>query len=1246
MSELKLGDLIDGRFELESFIGQGGMGEVWRAKQVLLGRLVALKVLRSEYSALPHLRRRFAREARAAASLSHEHIASIFDFGTDHMGRMFIAMEYIEGEQLARLVASGLSVFEIVRLARQLLAALSHAHARGVVHRDLKPENILIARDPQFHVGSAKLVDFGIATIASEGIDVRDTDHDQVVGTPLYMSPEQASGSRVLGPRTDLYNLGFVLYELIAGKHPFENSSPMKVMASHVHDPVPPLVARSGLVIPDDLERVILGALEKRPADRWATAAKMNAALEPIWLLVSKDEVYQQRPVVSSLEETFSEVEIERMGIVPHRARQTAVTVDVRPQIGEATQHSAPAPSARAAFMRNMPFVGRHQERDRLLEVATQVKTAQKPKIVFIDGETGVGKTRLLMWLKEHLEEHGEYRGHIGVFTPSDQHGMQGVKELFESLFRSRGLQRDALRIHLEEKLARYGLEGTSGETARILTEFLRPQATHILDLDEALSSRQNTRGLLFATLLRVLELSTSTHPRLLILDDMQWASDGVVALLHYLAVEFQYRQIPVMIVCLQRHEDATNTTPRAEALVQLGRYVGETVEHVPLEPMPDSDAVRLLNALLPCSEALEEIVTERAAGNPLHLLALMRYLAEESLLSFESGRWEPLDIEQVRAAVPPNLADVFRVRIRQVEERHATGGRLMKLLTRCAILGKRFSYEVVYELTVLEQDEELELHLDEDFDQLLDEGFITEVMGRGEDLYCFRHGLLRDVLLQEMLGPAQTKRLHRLAAQSIERVHALDVQHHAINIASHWYAARALGLAMDWYWRGAQMARRAFQTRQSLHAYDRVLMLMNERLTGNVNMNKPQWVLDKAIFEQAKISRSRYLRAQVYIGDLKEGLGRFDDAEHMYRMVVTMCGRPAKSMDIDVLVPLCQAWLGLGHISWQRGDFTAAHWAFEHVYEVLSDVQKAPDIAVSAIRGLARVAWHRGEFEASITLANRGYRMAMELNDDEARAECLWILGEVARMVADHEEANRYYERSLSIYQQAMIPTGIARNVLSMAQMARYQKDHDLAATLYERALEQYEILGDRRGQALCYNGLGELARFSGEMILAKQHYMRALEILESIGAIYDIALTYTNLGLIQLKRRDFLSAEHYLLQARGLIADKDFPYVLAGIEYNLALVKARKGEQEESSSILRTVIDLNNRIPMLDIDYAEPLEQLAGMWAEAGSVDEAIALWGRARDIYRDLKLGEDLERVEQKIQALERDHVDDDR
>ena len=263
---------LAGRYVLESPIGRGGMGEVWRATDAVLGREVAVKTidlraLHDESGAA-----RFEREARATAGLSHPGVVTVHDSGVED-DTAYIVMELLPGPTLADRISDGpVPVDEVVEVGRQVASALDAAHARGLVHRDIKPANIAYAAD-----GRVRVLDFGIAQLAESAGSQALTATHTVMGTAEYLSPEQALGGRVDG-RADLYALGCVLYALLAGRAPFRGSSPVATMMMHANDPVPD-VRDLRPDTPDWLADVVHGLLAKDPDDRPAGAATVAAAL-------------------------------------------------------------------------------------------------------------------------------------------------------------------------------------------------------------------------------------------------------------------------------------------------------------------------------------------------------------------------------------------------------------------------------------------------------------------------------------------------------------------------------------------------------------------------------------------------------------------------------------------------------------------------------------------------------------------------------------------------------------------------------------------------------------------------------------------------------------------------------------------------------------------------------------------------------------------------------------------------------
>jgi serine/threonine-protein kinase len=285
-----VGQTLDGRYQVEARIGRGGMGDVYLARHLLLGSKVALKVLAAERAGDDNAARRFVREAQSAFRVDHPHCVRVIDLGSCESA-LYIAMEYLDGRTVAdELRADGpVSSGRAARVGSQVADALGHAHGLGLVHRDLKPENIMLVRrgdDPDF----VKVLDFGLARIFDERGDLAGTaislspltKDGLVFGTPEYMSPEQASGGQV-GPQSDVYALGAVLYHMVTGEVPFSGQTFTEILSRHVREtPVPPRLRAPALAIAPALERLILECLDKRPARRPPGAGAVGERLDAL----------------------------------------------------------------------------------------------------------------------------------------------------------------------------------------------------------------------------------------------------------------------------------------------------------------------------------------------------------------------------------------------------------------------------------------------------------------------------------------------------------------------------------------------------------------------------------------------------------------------------------------------------------------------------------------------------------------------------------------------------------------------------------------------------------------------------------------------------------------------------------------------------------------------------------------------------------------------------------------------------
>ncbi len=298
--------VVNERYELRELIGQGAMARVYKGLDRVLDRLVAVKLLREEYGSDQNFVARFLREARAVARITSPNIVDIYDYG-QFQNTYFIVMPYIEGTNLKDFIRQerALPVDQAVTIASEVLVGLAAAHSQGIIHRDVKPQNILIRAGDQV----AKLTDFGVA-YALDGVQI--TTNGMTIGTAYYMAPEQASGGQV-GPFTDLYAVGVVLFEMLAGRLPFLADNHMQIMLQHVND-LPPTLHSIGVPISPELDWIVQKALTKDPSGRFQSALEMREALLNIPLTgimggydgIDNGATPQNLPLVNARPESYS----------------------------------------------------------------------------------------------------------------------------------------------------------------------------------------------------------------------------------------------------------------------------------------------------------------------------------------------------------------------------------------------------------------------------------------------------------------------------------------------------------------------------------------------------------------------------------------------------------------------------------------------------------------------------------------------------------------------------------------------------------------------------------------------------------------------------------------------------------------------------------------------------------------------------------------------------------------------------
>jgi len=322
-----VGRTLDEKYCVEERLGAGGMGAVYRARHLLMDRPVAIKVLHQRLVEDEVARVRFHMEARAAVLLQHSNAVSVTDFGQTSEGCVYIVMELLEGRTLREILSreAPIETARAVSIILQVSAAVAAAHEAGIIHRDLKPANILVTQSAD-QPAIVKVLDFGIATLASDKLDDDESattlaQKNPVIGTPRYMAPEQSNGLE-LTPAADVYSLGVILYEMLTGMAPFTGSTPAEIAQKHTNDPPQPprsIVA----AIPEDVERVVLHALEKQSSDRPANAAEFRRELlEAAERLGLEHHAFKSAPDIEALRDAGVESPSGRLVVDISRLRE------------------------------------------------------------------------------------------------------------------------------------------------------------------------------------------------------------------------------------------------------------------------------------------------------------------------------------------------------------------------------------------------------------------------------------------------------------------------------------------------------------------------------------------------------------------------------------------------------------------------------------------------------------------------------------------------------------------------------------------------------------------------------------------------------------------------------------------------------------------------------------------------------------------------------------------------------------
>ncbi|MEZ4315881.1 MAG: protein kinase [Myxococcota bacterium] len=1160
-----------GPFALQRPVGKGGMGEVWRGYHTEQDVPVAVKVMTARVFQEAGNLERFRNEVRAVARLDHPGVVWVFDYGEVNAsaaaasggrlveGSPYLAMEYAGNGTLANL-RRPLGWPELRSILLNLLDALAHAHAHGVIHRDLKPGNVLVCGTRDLRPG-LKLTDFGIAHADASG----PSHTDEVVGTLHYMAPEQIRGAVwAQGPHTDLYALGCLAWRLAGQKVPFSGRAGVELLAAQLHQRLPRLP--ESVSAPDGFQHWIDALTAKNPEARFRRAADAAKALmslgggdtfelpvrtlPPVSGMISDAPIEAEldpptessAPTIVPTDTRFVEAQVTVMSIAAQPGHVTGPIdrdqlAHARPGVPQTWRRAGPARRSLQLLgaglglygVRTIPMVGRERERDALWRMLASVHRSRQAEVAIIRGSAGTGKSRLADWLCERAHE-------VGGAT----------------VLRARFSETDAPEEPLRRMLTRHLRLSNTDTPEEILKGWLAFWQTERDDVLEALRTLVSPHRAAVdassrhAMLRMAVEEMARERPIVLWLDDVQWGLDGLLFAQSILDAQ-AVRPSPVLIVLTVRDEALVVAEQEEQHLGAITNHPDALTLH--LRPLGRRDRARLVQELLGLEPSLGAAVEERSGGNPLFAVQLVGDWVQRGLLvpgerGFELASGASLHI-------PEDLTAVWSERIERVMEGLSKDARWM--LERAAVLGhdvRDLEWQRVCDDPTGRKRargvDSLNARLESQRRQIVERLLANRLAEATDSGWVFGHGLLQETLRAEARQAGRWREHNRAAARVLE--HDLHDET-AERIGRHLLEAFEVDRAIAPLLRGIRHRRLTVGARSALFLVRTLEIAMTQRLRAKA----APWA--ELLVEKA---------ATLHL------LGQTAEAR-------------AVALDLEQRAA-ANGWEEAGRLAAYR---------------------------------LGRIAMDTGELDR----AEQWLEQARAAADPTTRAEALFFLSRIATMKLQRDRAKALEELAVGALSTSDDLRSRVLSEMFLCEAAFDDEDLEKCGQHASRALELARELGDLGTQLRCWNFRAEAARARGDLEQAAADLVQGIAIAETVGHARAPVLK-GNLGLVHIARGDFEAADNELAEALFVSRQLDQAPLLSAILTFRMHAAAGSGSwtafDDHATQAERIQFDL----PMGEPDSARAAMAAAGLAKVAGHRQRAQRAWQLALDHW--LKLG----------------------
>ena len=1174
-----------GPFELVAAIGKGAMGQVWKARHRSDQAEVAIKFLtfsRDEWAL-----EAFRNEVRAAAGLAHPGIVRVLDHGVVsssdsvavegdfEQGCPYLVMELIQGQPLYREVGR-LSWDRLSDLLLQLLDALAHSHARGVVHRDLKPGNVLLTwRDGL----RAMLTDFGL----SHAVNSSSLASKVIAGTPAYMAPEQFEGRfRDQGPWTDLYSLGCLAWALTCRTPPFGRGKPFEELRQAHLSEIPPALTPV-IAVPAGLESWLRRLLAKREHQRFQRAA--DAAWGLVRLggeVVGPD--YQAVPLedlpthhlagmhtipealtlpsraLQSLSLPMSalpSVDGGLLGAQPPDKVEGAMAVEPVPMPASWRRPAEPTTPPRLLGvglnlyeLRMIPLVGRERERDALWEALRQVHDAKRPQAVVLKGPSGCGKTRLARWVGERADETGSALFLAATSTTEGGPGT-GLNGMLGRSFRCGGLKRKALGKRLHAICERGGLDTALVDSlSELILPAEEPERRHGTSV---LFSGPAQKHALFSSVLEWMTTGrTPVRPAVLLVDDAQWGEDA----LDFVVRVLEEDRVPVLFLLIVQDEALAERPLEQESLANLQQHT--SVRTVEIGPLSKEQHRLLVRELLGMEGELVERVARRTAGNPFFAEQLIgdwvaRGILHPGMTGFRLEAGATVDL-------PADMLTAWKERIERILGEYST--RDARSLELAAVLGLDVDmreWRVACLCAGLTPSVELQGRL------------FQESLAHPDPIdesWSFGHAMVRETLVRRARDNRRLARHHRACSRMLDRIAPGEQLE---RLGRHQLLAGQGDLAMDTLAIAARRLERRGEQAGALRLWD-----YRERAMKVLG---------------PKAADSRWGEGWLGKAEAVRSLGDHEQHAELTERLLKEATRHG----------------------WAR-------------------------LRCEALRNKARSLMRSSHIDDARSLLEEAIVLALRMRDEEALGGCRGQLATVYYRKGRYQSARVMLTRAKGNFERIDDEPGVANCLMDLARLQLYDGSVEKGLELVDQALEIYGSLGATWLLADARVIRGELLRSRGDLEEAERAYGLAAAMMASSGHPGK-AIPLANLGLVQLARGQYEAARSTLEGLFEDIRGGLTPMIAASLHIALLCCCAAQKDAVAFDRNYSAASRILGETGFVDVENARLAESAGALALEQGWRRRADRAWSLALEQWRALGRNDEVRAIQAQLSQMNR-------